>query len=94
MGKAFTARNLEKLLDQGAIDYVNHPRGVWADDRGRIHVSSIYHWYKEDFGNNDAGVLAHLQAYADEETSAMLDGVTSIKGHDYDWSLNDTKAGS
>ncbi len=94
LGKAFTARNLEKLLDQGAYDYINHDRGVWADDKGRVHVSSIYHWYKEDLGDSDKGVLAHLRAYADEDTTALLEKATSIKGHDYDWSLNDAEEGS
>ena len=87
--KAFTARNLEKMLEQGAREYVNHPRGVWADEKGRVFVSSIYHWYREDFDDSDEGVLDHLRKYAEGETSAMLNGVSRIRGHDYDWSLND-----
>ncbi|MFQ5958959.1 MAG: DUF547 domain-containing protein, partial [Alphaproteobacteria bacterium] len=57
--EAFTGSGAEALLSQAAVDYVNHPRG--AEVRGgRLVVSSIYAWYKEDFGDSDAGVIDHL----------------------------------
>ena len=43
--EVYTADNLERLLDQGARDYVNHPRGVEVLDEAFAVVSSIYYWY-------------------------------------------------
>jgi len=85
--RAYTAETLEAMLEEGARDYVNHPRGVWFD-QGRLQVSSIYRWYKEDFGDTDEGVIAHLKIYAAPELKSKLDTVDHIAGTDYDWTLN------
>ena len=84
--EAYRADNLERLLERGAADYVNHPRGARVTDDGLV-VSSIYDWFKEDFGGTDAGVLAHLERYAKPALAETLDGYTSFDD-DYDWSLN------
>jgi len=84
---AFTADNVDSVLDQAATNFINHPRGAQVK-RGRLIVSSIYDWFKADFGDSDAGVIAHLRQYAKPELAAQLEGVTSIGGDDYDWSLN------
>ncbi len=60
---AFTSENTEALLDAGARAYINDGRGVRLRD-GELFVSSIFKWYREDFGGNDAGILAHLKRYA------------------------------
>ena len=88
--RAFTAENAEELLESGARDYVNHPRGARVAD-GALRVSSIYEWFKDDFGGDDAGVLAHLRRHADDGLRAKLSGVSEVSGDDYDWSLNDAK---
>jgi Protein of unknown function, DUF547 len=85
--EAFTAANTDELLERGAREYVNHPRGV-AIEGGKLVVSSIYVWYKADFGGTDAAVIAHLKHYA----SPALAEVTEISSHHYDWSLNDDNA--
>ncbi len=86
--EAFTGSGAEALLSQAAHDYVNHPRG--AELRGgRLVVSSLYAWYKVDFGDSDAGVIDHLRAYADAGLAAALDGITRIAGDRFDWALND-----
>ena len=86
--RAYTAQRLEAMLNDGARAYINHPRGVWFDE-GRLQVSSIYRWYKEDFGDSDEGVIAHLKRYAAPDLKARLDGVDHIAGTDYDWTLNE-----
>jgi hypothetical protein len=86
----FAAGTLERLLEQGARDHVNHPRGARVEN-GRLVVSSIYHWFKDDFGADDAGVIRHLRAYAEPELAEALQGVTRIARHHYDWSLNDAR---
>ncbi|MBL4826512.1 MAG: DUF547 domain-containing protein [Spongiibacteraceae bacterium] len=84
---AFTANNTENLLEQSASDYINHSRGVKFEN-GKLVVSSIYHWYKIDFGNSDASLLLHLQQYA---KAALKEELTQYQGkldHDYSWVLN------
>ena len=85
--EAFTAENTERLLDKGAREYINHPRGVRIDG-GELNVSSIYNWFEADFGGNDQGVIAHLKRYAEPELSKQLDAFRDIGDDSYDWSLN------
>jgi hypothetical protein len=88
--KAFTGATLDADLDAGARAFVNHPRGVTVKSDGTLQVSSIYHWFKVDFGGTDAGVVAHLKQYAEPALKAKLDTITTVGGHAYDWALNDT----
>jgi len=86
--QAFTGARLDAQLDAAARAYVNNPRGA-SFVSGKLVVSSIYEWFKEDFGGADQGVLAHLRKYAAPELKAKLEGVKAIGDHRYDWSLND-----
>ena len=88
LATAFTAANTEELLELGARDYVNNPRGVDFVDEDFIVISSIYDWYTEDFGNTEESVVAHLIDYADEELAARLEGFAGSIDYEYDWSLN------
>lgn len=89
--RAVTAANAETLLDQGAHDYVNQPRGVRID-KGRLSVSSLYVWYKPDFGGSDAAVIAHLERFAAPPLSQALAKETRIAGDHFDWALNEVKS--
>ena len=84
--EAYRSDNLERLLEQGTKDYINHPRGAQVED-GELVVSSIFDWYKTDFGGTDAGVLAHLRKYARPELVEILADYDSFD-HNYDWRLN------
>ena len=85
---AFTAQNTEQQLDFAASAFINHPRGAAVVD-GRLQVSSIFDWFVEDFGGDDAGVIAHLRQHADPALSESLANITSVSDDDYDWQLND-----
>ncbi len=84
---AFTADNSESLLDAGAKSYINHPRGVTVAEGG-LTVSKIYAWFKDDFGGDDAGVLAHLGTYADDALKEQIAATPKIADYAYDWALN------
>ena len=86
---AMTAGNAEAFLEEAAIAFINHPRGVRIEE-GKLYVSSIYDWFEADFGDTDAGVIAHLRDYAKGELAASLLEVTQIAGDSYDWRLNGT----
>ena len=90
---AFTADNTEMMLEAAARDYVNHPRGFEVKD-GQLTVSSIYVWFKRDFGRNYAEVIEHLRRYSTPERAAELAGVTEIYDDRYDWALNDAAGGA
>lgn len=87
LGRAWRSQGLSAALNKAARAYVNHPRGARIRN-GRLIVSSIYHWFKEDFGDSDAGVIAHLRAYAAPKLKSELAQISSISDHTYDWALN------
>jgi hypothetical protein len=89
---AFTGANANAQLEAAARDYVNHPRGVTIT-QGRLRVSNIYRWFKEDFGGSDAGVIKHLKRYARPKLHAQLERISGIAEGTYDWSINEA-AGS
>ena len=86
--EAFTGAKIEAQLDAAARDFINDPRGVDASE-GTLRVSSIYSWFQEDFGGDDAGVIAHLKKFALPSLAQRLDRAKRIDGYDYDWKLND-----
>ncbi len=86
--EAFTADNAEALMNASARAYVNSPHGVSVDARG-LTLSSIYRWYKEDFGDSDQALLAHIAQYADAPLAKVLADNPRIRGYHYDWRLND-----
>lgn len=89
--RAWTAENMEAMLDTGARAFINSDRGIQNISGNRIEVSSIYSWFKVDFGDSDEGVIEHLKKYATGDRKTKLDKVNRISGHDYDWNLNVAK---
>jgi hypothetical protein len=88
---AYTMNNTEDLLEKGAREYINDDRGVFFDN-GKLVVSSIYRWFKIDFGGNDAGVIAHLLKFARPELQVKLQSADRITDTRYDWTLNDVES--
>ncbi len=86
-GTAFTHTNVEQLLEQAAEDFINHPRAVQVDQE-KLVVSSIYHWFKADFGGDDKAVIDHLKTYAKAPLKQNLEKIIEIDDHEYDWTLN------
>jgi hypothetical protein len=81
---------MEQLLDEAARAYVNDPRGVRITD-GRLIVSSIYAWYREDFGSSNTAVMDHLRRYASAPLAAELARFRTPDGDAYDWRLIDAR---
>ena len=86
--RAYTAANLEMLLEKGAREYINHPRGV-SFEGSKLVLSSIYDWFQGDFGGSEEGVLRHLRRYAAPELAERLEGYSGRISYEYDWSLNE-----
>jgi hypothetical protein len=85
---AFTGDGLDGHLDRNARAFVNSPRGAKLVD-GALHLSSIFNWFKGDFGGSDAQVLAHIRRYASPGLKARLAEVSKVADYFYDWRLND-----
>jgi hypothetical protein len=85
--EAYTAENMDALLEKGAREYVNHPRGVRLSG-DRLQLSSIYDWFQGDFGGSEESVLGHLQRYANPELATMLKEFGGKISYDYDWRIN------
>jgi hypothetical protein len=89
--EAYTAENTDALLERGAREFINHPRGV-SIQKGRLQVSSIYVWFQEDFGGDPADLMEHWQEYADPPLADALQKYNGGLAHDYDWRLNGAEA--
>ena len=95
--EAFTAAKLDTHLEAGMARFVlDKTRNRYAD--GKLQVSSIFKWFKDDFekGYKGFGNVEDVFAkYADTLSSdaaaqAQIRAKTvSISYLDYDWSLND-----
>ncbi|RAJ13729.1 DUF547 domain-containing protein [Arenibacter echinorum] len=83
LNTAFTAANLEKLLEQTAIDFINDPkRNVLTKEKASL--SEIFNWYKKDFTQNGS-LINYLNKYAFQK----LTSDTKISYLNYNWGLNE-----
>lgn len=94
LNRAWRAATLEADMDAAARAFINHPRGVTVLPTGGLRVSSIYKWFIEDFGGNDAGLLAHFNRFAGPALKQQLATSPQIVADAYDWSLNRISPGS
>ena len=95
--EAFTAAKLDAQLESGMVKFVgDKTRNRYAD--GKLQVSSIFKWFKDDFekGYKGFGKVEDVFAkYADTlSNDSAIQGqirakTVSISYLDYDWSLND-----
>jgi Protein of unknown function, DUF547 len=79
LNEAFTAENVNKLLEQRTKQFINSSRTVIEKDE--IKVSKIFDWYGKDFGN----VVDFVNKYA--KTKAPK--TAKVTYLDYDWNLNE-----
>lgn len=88
----FTAANSDSLLETGAAAFIQSHRGARFDGPTLV-LSSIFDWYKEDFGTTRVQVVAFVSRYA---TPALRKKLAEFKGsikYQYDWKLNDAGPG-
>ncbi len=81
---AWTAKTLNQDLDAATRSYFASEHGLQIRD-GRIYVSSLLDWYKDDFGGEE-GVRTFLLRYVPKAAREFLDkGISFLV---YDWQLN------
>lgn len=100
-----TGTELETLLADSTLDFVNDSRNVRVDhEKKQIVLSTIFKWYKNDFLNDlrrrglstDNGVIDYIADIAVDTlekslTTAKTDDY-AIVFEDYDWSLNSSQS--
>ncbi|WP_299046828.1 DUF547 domain-containing protein [uncultured Tateyamaria sp.] len=86
--QAWQGATLNAQLDAAEHAYIHDPRGVTLTGDGRVIVSKIYGWFREDFGGTEASVLAYIKSRANPDLRAALDASGQIGGYAYDWGLN------
>ena len=84
----FEADQLERQLSEAAMAYINHARCIRIED-DQLGLSSLYRWYRDDFGGTDRAVINHLMAYAEPALAIKLQGFDRISDAGFDWRLND-----
>jgi Protein of unknown function, DUF547 len=84
----FEADQLEQQLSEAALAYVNHSRCIRIEG-DHLGLSSLYRWYRDDFGGTDRDVINHLMAYAEPALAMKLQGFDRISDDGFDWRLND-----
>ncbi len=84
---AFTGPNITLLLNNAAKDYINHPRGL-RFEKNTLILSSIFKWYRSDFGKDEKAVIKELKQYLKRETSKQLENFNGTVKYKYNWKLN------
>ncbi len=91
LSTAFTSANVDELLEEGAIAFTEHERGVRIEGNKMV-LSSIYDWYEIDFGGSVENVVLHLSEYLQEPKKSQVVNFKGKVEYEYDWSLNEVKA--
>ncbi len=85
--EVYLAENIDAALSAAEQQYINHSRGVSFNQRGQLHISSIFDWYQSDFADSDKALLTYLSKHHDTLSNRLRDYDKSID-YDYNWDLN------
>ncbi|RYV04161.1 hypothetical protein SOPP22_01260 [Shewanella sp. OPT22] len=88
---AFSSENVDSQLNKAATRFINQTKAVDINNN-QLKLSSIYSWFSQDFGNNQAELIQHIQTFAKPALRSQLKAIASDKNSsinfDYDWKLN------
>jgi hypothetical protein len=89
--EAFTPERLEEQLDRRTRLFLNQERNVHVDTaRGEVSLSSLFDWYKQDFGVSMQAVLGFIGKYR-PDGALLRQGKWTVRYLDYDWEINEAK---
>lgn len=93
--KAFKADTIEKDLSSAAAEFIVPNRAFRiiqnsfpGKPRESLHLSSLYKWYKSDFGFRNEHVIKSISGYMDDEYYNKIKDFDEVDSHFYDWGLN------
>jgi hypothetical protein len=90
--EAYVAERLEAQLAQQAERFLSD-RSRNRAAGGKLEVSKIFDWFKEDFGQREQYFAKYAKLLTDDPAQQKLvaDGKAGLSFLDYDWTLNDAK---
>lgn len=82
----FNGKSLDEQLKTQAKKFINNQSRVRLDkDNFALYLSSIFKWFKDDFGN----VIEFISKYLPEDEAGFINQRRPrVRYLDYDWSLN------
>jgi hypothetical protein len=90
--EAYVAERLEAQLEEQARRFLSdRSRNRYAG--GKLEVSKIFDWFKEDFEPRERFFAKYAAQLAEDPAAqkSLLEGRASIGFLEYDWTLNDAK---
>ena len=93
--EAYVAVNLEKQLEEQARRFLSD-RTRNRVRAGRLEVSKIFDWFREDFEPLEGYLARHAATLADNapDRDRIAARALPVSFLDYDWSLNDSRSSS
>lgn len=93
--EAFVAEKLERQLEEQARRFLSD-RSRNRVQGGRLEVSKIFDWFKEDFEPRGPYFARYAKLLSDDPSQQKLvaAGALPLSFLDYDWSLNDSRSSS
>ncbi len=91
--EAYVAERLEAQLEEQAVRFLSDRSRNRVDAGGRLEVSRIFDWFREDFGEREKYFARYARQLADDPArqKRIAEGRAPISHLDYDWSLNDAR---
>jgi hypothetical protein len=88
--EAYRADQLDRQLHQQGQIFMGDRSKNWVDaKRGKLHLSPIYDWFREDFVGKSGSVEKFVAPFLPaSDRAAVLSGKLKIVYTDYDWTLN------
>lgn len=90
--EAYVAARLDAQLEEQAVRFLSD-RSRNRFEAGKLEVSKIFDWFKEDFGSREQYFAKYAKLLADgpEAQKQVAEGRAALGFLDYDWSLNVAK---
>jgi hypothetical protein len=80
---AYTAKNIDSLLEQQTRKALNDPKFIRVDGT-KVELSEIFKWYEEDFVKGDSSVLEYINSFRKDK----IPNDSKVSYYTYNWSLN------
>lgn len=93
--EAFEADKINEQLQDQAIRFMNNKNRNSFDLKNRkAHLSKIFDWFDEDFGNTEEKILVYVSQFLpDIEKVTITNNLSEweVSFKDYNWNLNEIK---
>ena len=95
LGEPFVGDRLDEQLDGLMVAWLNDSAddGLRIDENGKVYLSAIFGWYRDDF-RPDGGLDAMIEKYLDDSDPRKAPALEALRNNrakfmGYDWTIND-----